>query len=144
MQIQNYKRHTRIVPLYHFFTSVILLICLAASAWNVAKAWQHHSGRIVAAILFLLSYGSVMLFWYARSFALVAQDRGIRAEENLRHFVLTGKLLDKRLSLQQVIALRFADDQEFLALSGRAANENMNAADIKKAIATWKADHHRV
>jgi hypothetical protein len=35
---------------------------------------------------------------FARMFALKAQDRAIRAEENLRHFVITGKLLDPRLT----------------------------------------------
>ena len=49
-------------------------------------------------------------------FAVGAQDRAIRAEENLRHFALTGKLLDKRLRKSQVIALRFADDDEFVLL----------------------------
>ena len=144
MPTQSYKTHARFVPLYHFFTSIILIACLAASAWNSVKAYQHHSGRLIAAILFGLSYASLMLFWYARQFAIAAQDRGIRAEENLRHFTLTGKLLDKRLRLSQIIALRFADDTEFLILSEKAANENMKAADIKKAIVNWRADHHRV
>jgi hypothetical protein len=47
------------------------------------------------------------------SFALRAQDRAIRAEENLRHFILTGKPFDSRLRMSQIIALRFAPDDEF-------------------------------
>ena len=72
-------------------------------------------------------------------FAMGAQDRAIRAEENLRHFALTGKLLDKRLRKSQVIALRFADDTEFVLLAEKAANENMKPDDIKKAIVNWRA-----
>jgi hypothetical protein len=143
MPAQSYKNHSRYVPLYHFVTSLILVLCLAASAWNIVKTYQHHSGRLIAAILFGLSYAGIMLFWYARQFALTAQDRAIRAEENVRHLALAGKLLDKRLRMSQVIALRFANDAEFLTLAEKAANENMNAGDIKKAIVSWKADHHR-
>ena len=144
MKVQSYKRHTRYVPLYHFVTSAILILCLAGSAWNLVKAYQHHSGRLIAAILFGLSYSGLMLFWYARAFAVGVQDRAILAQENLRHFALTGKLLDKRLRKTQVIALRFADDTEFVLLAEKAAIENMQSNDIKKAIVNWKADHHRV
>ena len=57
---------------------------------------------------------------------------------------LTGKLLDKRLRKSQVIALRFADDDEFIPLAEKAANENMKPGEIKKTIINWKADHHRI
>jgi len=144
MKAQNYQHHSRYVPLFHFVTSSILILCLAGSAWNIVKAYQQHSGRLIGAILFGLSYGSLMLFWYARAFAVGVQDRAIHAEENLRHFALTGKLLDKRLRKSQVIALRFADDNEFIPLAEKAANENMKPGDIKKAIVNWKADHHRI
>ena len=144
MKAQSYKHHSRYVPLYHFVVSTILILCLAGSAWNLVKAYQHHSGRLIAAIIFGLSYSCIITLWYARSFALVAQDRAIRAEEHLRHFALTGKLLDKRLRKSQVIALRFADDDEFVPLAEKAANENMKPDDIKKAIINWKADHHRI
>jgi hypothetical protein len=90
-----------------------------------------------------LSIGGLIIFWYARAFAIAAQDRAIRAEENLRHFALTGKLLDSRLTMSQVIALRFAADTEFLLLAEKAANENMKPSEIKKAIVNWRADYHR-
>jgi Family of unknown function (DUF6526) len=144
MSVQNYQNHSRYVPLYHFITSTIMILCLAGSAWNLVKAYQHQSGRLIAAIIFGLSYAGIITLWYARSFALAAQDRAIRAEENVRHLVLSGKLLDKRLRLSQVIALRFADDNEFLILAEKAANENMKPGDIKKAIVNWRADHHRM
>ena len=88
MKAQSYKHHSRYVPLYHFVVSTILILCLGGSAWNLVKAYQHHSGRLVAAIIFGLSYSCIITLWYARSFALVAQDRAIRAEENLRHYAL--------------------------------------------------------
>ena len=144
MPDQSFKNHGRYVPLYHFFLLAILVLCIGGAAWNLFKSFTHHSGRLVAAIIFGLSYAALLIAWYARSFALTAQDRAIRAEENLRHFALTGKVLDKRLRISQIIALRFAGDTEFLILAEKAANENMNASDIKRAIVSWKADHHRI
>ena len=82
-------------------------------------------------------------FYLFRSFSLKAQDRAIRAEENLRHFVLTGKLLDKSLSISQIIALRFAPDEELIALTERAVKGNLSSTDIKKAIKNWKEDNYR-
>jgi hypothetical protein len=90
---------------------------------------------------------TVCLFFvalYARTFALKAQDRGIRAEENLRHFVLTGKLLDPRLTIQQVISLRFASDAEFPQLASEAAQKNLDPKAIKEQVKSWRADTHRV
>ena len=84
------------------------------------------------------------LFWFARRFALVAQDRAIRAEENFRHFILTGKPFDSRLRMSQIIALRFAPDDEFPELAKKAVEEKLSSREIKAAIKKWKADHHRV
>ena len=139
---QHYSNHTRYVPLWHFFTSIIILAILGGSIVNLmhADAATHYS----AALLLLVAIVLVLLFVYARLFALKAQDRAIRAEENLRHFVLTGKLLDKKLRTSQVIALRFASDEEFVALAQKAAAENMPPKQIKKAVKQWKADYHRV
>jgi hypothetical protein len=86
----------------------------------------------------------MLLAFFARAFPLKAQDRAIRAEENLRYFVMTGKLLDPRLSVLQVVALRFASDAEFVPLALRAANEKLAPKDIKQAIKTWRADEYRV
>jgi len=95
-------------------------------------------------MLFLLSLVIVLMAWYLRIFALKAQDRAIRAEENLRHFVLTGKLFPSQLRMGQIIALRFAPDAEFLGLVEKAVKENLSNKDIKLAIQNWKADFDRV
>ncbi len=143
MQTQHYKNHRRLVPLYMLLL-LIILVTLGLSVWNFYRAYNVHSGRLTAALLFALSIIAIFFWIYARSFALKAQDRAIRAEENLRHLALAGKPLDSRLRLGQVIALRFADDSEFVTLAQRAADEDIKADDIKKAIQNWRADHHRV
>jgi hypothetical protein len=143
MQTQSYKQHSRYVPLWHFVLSSILIACLAGSVWNLFRANEHHQGRLAGTVILGLSISGLIIFWYARAFAIAAQDRGIRAEENLRYFALTGKLLDSRLTLRQIIALRFAADTEFLILAEKAASENMKSTDIKRAIVNWRPDYHR-
>ena len=143
MQVQSYKQHSRFVPMWHFVLSFIIIACLAGSIWNLFRAMEYKSGRLVGAIILGLSIGGLIIFLYARGFAIAAQDRAIRAEENLRHFALTGKLLDSRLTMSQIIALRFAADTEFLLLAEKAANENMRPNEIKMAIVNWRADNYR-
>lgn len=145
MSTQNYGNHRQMVPGYHYGVYILLFLCLGFTAWLAYNAFfVLHHGRLIACILGGLSVATFLLAWYARTFPLKAQDRAIRAEENLRHYVHHGKLLDPRLTTRQIIALRFADDAEFSALANRAANENMSPGDIKKAITLWKADHYRV
>jgi hypothetical protein len=40
--------------------------------------------------------------------------------------------------------LRFAPDEELVALVDRAVKENLSAKDIKLSIKNWKADFYRV
>lgn len=142
MTPQNFKNHTRMVPMFHYVTFTLLLAVLIGSIINLVNA---ASGNLYsAALLVVLTIAVVFITFFARSFALKAQDRAIRAEENLRHFALTGKLLDSRLRTSQIIALRFAPDEELLALAKKAVDENLDAKAIKQAIQNWKGDYHRV
>ena len=144
MQTQNYKNHRRYVPWYTFVLLSLIMIILGGAVWNFYKAYDAHSDLLPPALIFALVIVCIFFYIYARGFALRAQDRAIRAEENFRHFVLTGKPLDSRLRIGQIVALRFAEDAEFVSLAQRAADENMKADDIKKAIQNWRPDHYRV
>lgn len=141
MDEQNFKNHGRYIPLYHFITPVILIAIFGGSIVNLihADAHTHYS----AALILLISFVLFIIYWYCRSFALKAQDRAIRAEENFRHFILTGKPLDTRLRMSQIIALRFASDAEFIQLAKEAVEKKLSAREIKSAIQNWKADHDR-
>src|SRR5687768_15135002 len=121
MKEQNYKNHGRVVVTFHILTGLALLALIIGSIRNLMDT--HESNLYSASLLVLVALILLSLYIHSRLFALRAQDRAIRAEENLRHFALTGKLLDKRLNIQQVIALRFAADQEFVALAQRAAEQ---------------------
>jgi hypothetical protein len=141
MSDQNFKNHTRWVPLYHFVTGFLVIAILGGSIVNLihADAHTHYSAALLLCVAIVL----LSLFWYARAFAIRAQDRAIRAEENFRHYILTGKPLDKQLQMGQIIALRFASDEEFPAMAQRAVTEGLKSKEIKQAIKNWRADHNR-
>lgn len=142
MAEQNYKNHRQFVFTYHILTLLALIALLIGSIRNVIYTSQEN--LYSASLLVLVSFILFSLYFHSRAFALKAQDRAIRAEENLRHFVLTGKPLDSRLTLQQIIALRFASDEEFPSLAQRAADGSLSIDAIKKHIKVWRADIHRV
>lgn len=141
MQEQNYQNHTRYIPGYHFITSGALLVLLIGSIINLCTSAEEN--LYSASLLVMSTLVMIPLYWYLRVFALRAQDRAIRAEENFRHFILTGSPLPNGLRMGQVIALRFASDAEFQGLVARAANEKLSGKEIKQAIQNWRADHYR-
>lgn len=143
MKDQHYKNHMKFVPSYHLLTGLSLLALVVGAIRNVFVG-DGNEDLYNATLILLISLILISLFIHARRFALKAQDRAIRAEENLRHFALTGKLLDSRLQLGQVIALRFASDEEFPALAQKAAEQGLSNKEIKKQIRIWRADHYRV
>lgn len=144
MKEQNYSNHARLVPGYHFVLAPVLLLTCIGSLVNLWKSLGDHQRLYSASLIAVLSFCAFFIAGYARIFALKAQDRAIRAEENLRHFVLTGKPLDPRLGVKQIVALRFASDEEFVDLARRAAEEHMAPDAIKRAVKNWRADHYRV
>ncbi len=144
MKEQNYAHHARLDPGFHFVLSPVLLLTCIGSLVNLWKSLGDHQRLYSASLIVVLSFCAFFIAGYARIFALKAQDRAIRAEENLRHYALTGKLLDPRLGVKQIVALRFASDEEFVELAHRAAEQNMEPDAIKRAIKNWRADHYRV
>lgn len=142
MSEQNFRNHSRYIILWTFITPLILVAILGGSIVNLihADAHTHYS----AALIVLISLILFIIYWYTRVFALKAQDRAIRAEENFRHFILTGKPLDNRLRMSQIVALRFASDEEFPSLAKKAADEKLHAKEIKATIKNWRADYNRV
>ncbi len=142
MDEQNIKNHSRYIPLWHIIVPLVMLVLLFWSILNLihADAHNHYSAALILVITILL----VVFYWYTRWFALRAQDRAIRAEENFRHFILTAKPLDNGLRMSQIIALRFASDDEMPGLAKKAVEEKLSPKEIKRAIKNWKSDYNRV
>lgn len=142
MKEQNLKNHTRFVMLYHVVGLLLLLSLLIGSIINLVNSAKEN---VYSASLILVTNILIgITLYFARSFALKANDRAIRAEENLRHFILKGTALPSGLRLNQIVALRFASDAEFPALALKAKDESLSGSDIKKLITNWRADYERV
>jgi nitrate/nitrite transporter NarK len=123
-------------------------------AWNVAFA-----GATVAFVMLLVDawfdftstsfalalLGGVVMLGVAltRTFALRLQNRIIRLEMQVR-LARLGRAADfDRLSLRQLIALRFASDAEMPALIDRALAEKLDGRQIKEAVKDWQGDYLR-
>ena len=143
MKPQTYETHRRYVPLYHFVALTLIIVTLVGSIVNLMASLGNHQRIYSASLLVAVCVILLLMYFFVRSFAMKAQDRAIRAEENLRHFARTGTLLDPRLTMRQIIGLRFASDEEFLDLSRRAADEGLTEDQIKRAVRSWRPDHDR-
>lgn len=144
MEEQSYAKHAKYVPLYHGVLFGLIFLTFIGSIVNLAHSLGDHERVYSASLIVTLSFAAILLFFFARVFPLKAQDRAIRAEENLRHFAMTGKLLDKRLTVKQIVGLRFASDAEFVDLARRAADEGLSQDAIKKSVKSWRPDFDRM
>ncbi len=144
MPEQSYAKHAKIDPLFHKTLFPILMLVFIGAMVNLYESIGDHERLYSASLIGAISFALLLMFFLVRVYPLKAQDRAIRAEENLRHFVLTGKLLDGRLTVKQIVALRFASDGEFASLAAKAANESTAPDAIKKSIQNWRADHDRL
>ena len=144
METQSYANHRQSVTSYHRVLLPLLVVTLIGAGVNLYLSIGDHQRLYSASLILVVTISVIGCFLLMRLFALKAQDRAIRAEENLRHFVLTGKLLDPRLDVRQIIALRFASDGEFPGLAQRASTESLKPDLIKRAIKSWRADTYRV
>jgi hypothetical protein len=137
MKTQNYSNHKRYVFLFHVVLFFMILALIGGAFHNLFISFGDQSRLYNASLICLVSVCLLFIFFFSRSFSLKAQDRAIRAEENLRH-------LDPRLTIRQIIGLRFAQNDEFVSLAKKTAEENLSEGDIKKSIKNWKGDYYRV
>jgi hypothetical protein len=142
---QNLKNYTRWYPLFHFFVLPMLLLNLIFSIYATVHHWPAHWALhlwwIAMSIAFFVMAG------IARGGAIKVQDRVIRLEERLRLAALLpaeDRAHIEELSVQQLIALRFASDAELPALVRKTLTQNLEPKAIKQSIINWRADHHRV
>jgi hypothetical protein len=124
-------------------------------AWNVAwvsavvaagvliwLAYQAPSAQSLA--LALLGVAVVIGVTLTRLFGLRLQNRIIRVEMQLRLARAGREQALARLTLPQLVALRFASDAELPALLDRTLAEQLTADQIKRAVTDWQGDYGRV
>ncbi|HEY3113445.1 MAG TPA: DUF6526 family protein [Gemmatimonadaceae bacterium] len=142
-RLQTYASHRRYIPEFHFFVLPVLVANIVVTAVQFVL-----HPRFITGWIFVLAIALGIGIWTARAMALRAQDRTIRLEERMRlNQVLPPDLrarLDE-LKTSQLIALRFAPDEEVPDLVRRAlTGELQRQGDIKRAIRNWRPDYLRV
>lgn len=142
MSEQNYKNHGRIDPTFHFVLFGILFLNLIAAVVHLIR---HPSLHMVWFLV--LSLTAIMLLFKIRLYAMKVQDRVIRLEERMRLQALAPSEWHTqiyRLSIDQLIGLRFAADDEVVELAKHALEQGLNRKQIKQRIKSWRADDWRV
>ena len=145
MKAQNYSNHIRYYFPHHFIFYPVVLIGAGISVYFMfdlpgqIMVWLALAGQFL-----LLAWLSFLL---RQHYALNNQNRIVRLELRLRYYILTGKRLEEiehKLSLSQLLAVRFASDEELVPLIRAAVDNNLSADEIKKSVINWQPDYMRV
>jgi len=141
-KVQSLKNHARFDPSYHFILFTIYLANLVYAGFHLYRQPSLSSGWYL-----ILSLLVVIPLIKLRTYPLKVQDRVIRLEERLRLQALAPQEWHAqiyRLNEDQLIALRFAVDDEVVELAKQALEHNLNRKQIKERIRSWRADDWRV
>jgi hypothetical protein len=140
-QPQSFANHAKVVPAYHYFTFGLLAVNLL---WNLYRTAVGFSvGQLMS---LFVAIALVMVFFFARLFALTVQDRVIRLEMRLRLAQLAPDLASRfdDFTVNQLCSLRFASDAELPELARKVLAEKLDDRKaIKQQIRDWKADNLR-
>lgn len=147
MKEQSYASHARYVPGFHFVTFGILVVNLVWSLYRLFRPYEEGVPVFDRILAVLVAGGLIALAWYARIFSLTVQDRVIRNEMLARLAAALPADLRPRigeLRRGQLVALRFAGDEELPELTRQVLDGKLNKGDeIKRAVRAWRADHLR-
>ena len=140
---QTYQNHAQLIPLFHYVALPVLLI---NALWALYQLTRGVGGESVIALA--VAVALLLIAFYARAFALAAQDRIIRLEEQLRLRALLPDDLQARINdhtTEQLIGLRFASDGELPALARKVLdNAIADRKTIKQMVQSWRPDYQRV
>jgi hypothetical protein len=139
---QTFENHTRLVPAWHFVAAPILLLNFGFAISQIIKVQS-----FATVVELLLSIALLIIWAFARVFALTVQDRLIRLEMRLRMASVLPVDMRSRIpefTVAQLVALRFASDEELPTLARKVLDDKMNdRKSIKKLIKNWQPDELR-
>jgi hypothetical protein len=142
MATQNYANHRHNPTMTGIGFGFFLLALI-----GFGLRWFLIGGRYTMALgLFGLIGTLFVLLSISRVYTTKLQDRIIKLEMRVRAATLltpAQQAVLARLTKAQIVALRFASDQELPALIERADREKLAGEDIKKAIQNWVPDWDR-
>ena len=139
---QSLAHHARFDPVFHGFLAAVIGTNLVIAIVSLVREPSfHHVWGVVISIAF------IPLWLRIRQYPLKVQDRVIRLEERLRLQALAPPEWHSQIYLlteDQLIALRFAADDEVVELARQALEFNLTRKQIKERIRSWRPDNWRV
>jgi hypothetical protein len=142
---QSFASHGAVDPLYHYVGAAALLANLIFAA--IVLFLSIRTQMVLSLWIVSLSVLLIVLALRSRTYPLKIQDRIIRLEERIRLEGVLPEPLRKRipeLTEDQLIALRFAPDEELPELVTLALEQKLTRKQIKERIQNWRADHFRI
>jgi hypothetical protein len=139
MAEQSFKNHAY-RPIH---TTVLWLMSIVALVL-IVQQFRGSDTRDWAILVLVLAMFEVG--WISRAYIVRLQDRIIMLEMKVRAAEVLPAGQDAqlaKLTRQQIVALRFASDEELGALLDRAVRDNMTPKEIKAAVKNWRADNYR-
>lgn len=140
MAAQSYESHAY-HPVPTYWATGLILLTLGLMYADLHLGWHTEHWAFFTLILAVM-----VLLSISRWNTVALQDRIIMLEMKVRCAELLPAGQDARLaalSAKQIVALRFASDEELGALLERAAREQLTPKDIKASIRTWRSDPYR-
>lgn len=144
MKPQNLQNHIRFYTPHHFVYYPVLIAFLVCSIYFAFKTENHLIWAFISVVFVFLF---CLAFMLRQHYALILQNRIVKLELRYRYFTLSGKRFEEieyKFTDDQLFALRFASDNEFLPLIELALEKQLSGDTIKKAIVNWKGDYERV
>ena len=139
---QSAASHTKYDPITHFVLIPIFSVNFGLSIYWAAHDPEHRLGLDLW--LVVLAFALLLMVMKMRNYSLRVQDRLIRLEERLRVSALASSADAERLSTGQLIALRFASDEELPMLVAHTLGEGLTSRQIKERITSWRPDLARI
>jgi hypothetical protein len=133
----NHAHH----PVPTYLATVLWLAAIILISGSMFLGWDLHEAGVLVLALALLP-----LIGIGRWYIVKLQDRIIQLEMQVRCARVLPAGQDEllaQLSPKQVVALRFASDDELGDLLQRAVREQMTPAAIKQAVRQWRPDYMR-
>lgn len=144
---QNYDNHV-VFPTKLVVVTVLFLVSAIMATAGLFMPNSTAGHCLMGTGLLLNSISAIFGFFLMRIYAVTLQDRIIRAEMRARLATVLPEELKApadKLTIPQLVGLRFASDAELPELTRKVLDENIAKSDaIKKLIRHWQADHHRV
>jgi hypothetical protein len=134
---QSHAHHPRAAYVSYVFAIVALVFLVG----QIFFSWQTENWAMLSLWGAVATLGGI-----ARWYIVALQDRIIMLEMKVRAAEVLAPGQDaqlSKLSVKQIVALRFASDDELGSLLERAVRENLSPRDIKGSIRSWRPDLYR-